>query len=78
MFVTILFVVLWIQLEFKTDNDELFEFTLEEIAFLGLSPDIVEYDLYSCGLAENNIPTEYEEKFTKEGLAIKYLRLLFT
>ncbi len=65
-------------LEFKTDNDELFEFTLEEIASLGLSPDIVEYDLYSGGLAENNIPTEYEEKFTKNGLKIKYLRLSFT
>ena len=65
-------------LEFKTDNDELFGFTLEEIAAVGLRPDIVVYDLYASELAEDNIPTEYEEKFTKSGCKIKFLRLSFT
>ena len=65
-------------LEFKTDNDELFDFTLEEISSIGLSPDIVVYDLYASELAEDNIPTEYEEKFTKNGCKIKFLRLSFT
>ena len=65
-------------LEFKTDNDELFEFSLEEIACVGLKPDVVEYDLHSSPFAESNIPTEYEEKFTEQGLTIKYLRLIFT
>ena len=65
-------------LEFKTDNDELFEFTLGEMEHLGMVPEIVEYDLHNSPLAETNIPTEYEEKFTEQGLAIKYLRLLFT
>ena len=65
-------------LEFKTDNDELFEFSLEEMAATGLKPETVVYDLYSSELAEDNIPTEYEEKFTKNGLKIKYLRLIFT
>ena len=65
-------------LEFKTDNDELFEFTLGELEHLGMVPEIVEYDLHNSPLAETNIPTQYEEKFTEQGLAIKYLRLLFT
>ena len=65
-------------LEFKTDNDELFEFTLEELSFLGLRPDVIEYDLHNSPLAEDNIPTEYEEKFTELGLTIKFLRLIFT
>ena len=65
-------------LEFKTDNDELFEFSLEVMAAIGLKPETVVYDLYSSELAEDNIPTEYEEKFTKNGLKIKYLRLIFT
>ena len=65
-------------LEFKTDNDELFSFTLDELAYLGLEPEVVEYDLYSSPYLAANIPTEYEEKFTKQGVTIKYLRLIFT
>ena len=65
-------------LEFKTDNDELFEFTLGELQALGLTPDIVEYDLHNSSLAAENIMTEYEEKFTEKGCKIKFLRLTFT
>lgn len=65
-------------LEFKTDNDELFQFSLDELAYLGLVPEIVEYDLHNSPYNVNNIPTEYEEKFTEQGIAIKYLRLIFT
>ena len=65
-------------LEFKTDNDELFEFSLEELAEAGLSPERVEYDLHASDLAAGNIMTEYEEKFTNRDMKIKFLRVIFT
>ena len=65
-------------LEFKTDNDELFEFSLGELAAAGLEPDIIEYDLHASGLSAENIMTEYEEKFTDQGIKIKYFRTVFT
>ena len=64
-------------LEFKTDNDELFDFSLEELKAAGLCPQRVEYDLHASDLAENNIMTEYEEKFTVLGVKIKYFRVIF-
>ena len=65
-------------LEFKTDNDELFAFTLEEIEAVGLVPDIIEYDLHASPYNEANIRTEYEDKFTDIGIKIKFLRITFT
>ena len=65
-------------LQFKTDNDELFEFSLQEMEAVGLKPDIVEYDLHNSAFAEENILTEYEEKFTEKGCKIKFLRVTFT
>ena len=65
-------------LEFKTDNDELFEYSLGELQAAGLQPDIVEYDLHNSVFAEHNIMTEYEEKFTNQGIKIKYFRTRFT
>ena len=65
-------------LQFKTDNDELFEYSLEELSAAGFEPDIVEYDLHASALAAGNIMTEYEEKFTDQGIKIKYFRTVFT
>ena len=65
-------------LEFKTDNDELFDFSLKELEFCGFKPDIVLYDLHNSELASQNIMTEYEEKFTNQGVKIKFLRFTFT
>ena len=62
-------------LEFKTDNDELFEFSLEELQAVGLVPDVVEYDLHASEYAESSILTEYEEKFTLKGSKIKFMRV---
>ena len=62
-------------LEFKTDNDELFEFSLEELQAVGLVPDVVEYDLHASEYAEGSILTEYEEKFTLKGSKIKFMRV---
>ncbi len=66
---------------FKTDNTDLFNFTLEELAYRN---DIVDYkythDLYQSDLRDecHDIKTKYEEMFAAQGEKIKYLRLRFT
>ncbi len=65
-------------LQFKTDNDELFEYSLEELAAAGLTAARVERDLHDSNLAAGNVMTEYEEKFTNGGLKIKYFCTYFT
>ena len=65
-------------LQFKTDNDELFEYSREELAAAGLKPADLTYDLHRSAFSERNIMTEYEEKFTIEGLRIKYFCTYFT
>jgi tRNA (guanine-N7-)-methyltransferase len=66
---------------FKTDNTDLFNFTLEELA---QRTDLVDFefthDLYQSSLrAEcHDIKTKYEEIFAAQGETIKYLRFRFT
>lgn len=64
-------------LEFKTDNDELFDFSLEQTFLAGLKADRVVRDLHASDLAECNVKTEYEEKFSSAGKSINYLRIVF-
>lgn len=64
-------------LEFKTDNDDLFEFSLEQLELAGLKADYVTRDLHSDPLADSNIETEYEQKFAGNGKSINYLRIVF-
>lgn len=65
---------------FKTDNTDLFNFTLEELA---LRNDLENYqfthDLYSSNLRPEcyDIKTRYEEMFAAKGEKIKYLRFTF-
>lgn len=55
-------------LEFKTDNQELFSFSLEEIPQAGWNLDAFTRDLHHDSvLCEGNIMTEYEEKFSSIG-----------
>ena len=63
------------QLEFKTDNKELFAFSLEELEPAGWRAKEVTYDLHhDKGMMEGNIMTEYEERFSSMGNAIcKYV-----
>lgn len=97
-------------IEFKTDNDELFAFTMEEIEALGYEIDEMSEDLHagsdvtagSNAPAESDAPeendaadlddddepafdgaaasvrfrTEYEEKFMKKGVKIKFVRIV--
>lgn len=62
-------------LEFKTDNRDLFEFALGELAPAGWRAQMVSYDLHGdAKLMEENVMTEYEEKFSAMGSPIyKYV-----
>lgn len=63
------------QLEFKTDNKELFMFALEELEPAGWKAQKVSYDLHHDEeMMKGNIMTEYEEKFSSIGNPIyKYI-----
>lgn len=63
------------QLEFKTDNRELFDFAVEELKEAGWKARVITYDLHSDeALMEGNVMTEYEEKFSAMGNPInKYI-----
>ena len=62
------------RLEFKTDNQDLFTFSLEEIPEAGWHLDASTRDLHHDSvLNEGNIMTEYEEKFSAKGNPINKL-----
>ncbi|MGI6010668.1 MAG: tRNA (guanosine(46)-N7)-methyltransferase TrmB [Ruminococcus sp.] len=55
-------------LEFKTDNRDLFEFSIEEAKSSGWEILVCTFDLHSdCELCRDNVMTEYEEKFSSMG-----------
>ena len=54
-------------LEFKTDNRDLFDFSLEQFDEAGWVKDYVTYDLHNSEYMEGNVMTEYEEKFSAMG-----------
>lgn len=62
-------------LEFKTDNKDLFMFALEELEPAGWNLNQVTYDLHhDTIMMEGNVMTEYEEKFSSKGNPIyKYI-----
>ena len=55
----------------KTDNDNLFQYSLESFKEYGYKINKISYNLHSETL--DNVETEYEEKFSKEGIKIKYV-----
>ena len=61
---------------FKTDNDDLFEFSLESVKASPLSLGYVTYDLHTSDKNENNVMTEYERNFSEQGIPIKYLEAI--
>lgn len=65
------------QLFFKTDNKELFTFSLEQFAESGLNVEKITYDLHNSSYANGNIMTEYEEKFSSKGVKINRCEVLF-
>ena len=60
------------EIRFKTDDDELFEESLEYFAQSGYEILYLTRDLHAGGFAEN-IETEHEKMFTEEGKKIKFL-----
>ena len=62
-------------LRFKTDNVGLFDFSLEEIEAMGLTPAIVTRDLHASEWNEGNIMTEYEKNFSEQGMKINMLEV---
>ncbi|MEZ4945714.1 MAG: tRNA (guanosine(46)-N7)-methyltransferase TrmB [Cyclobacteriaceae bacterium] len=64
----------------KTDNTDLFNFTLEELKERNDIKDLkVTFDVYQSELKDEvlGIKTRYEEMFAKKGETIKYLRFQF-
>lgn len=62
--------------EFKTDNDALYQFTLEEIDAVGY--EVVEQtaDLHSSSYESRLTTTEYEDKFKAAGKNINYVKFI--
>lgn len=58
------------KVEFKTDNRGLFEFSLESIPESGWKVEDYTFDLHKSNMADGNVMTEYETKFSAEGKPI--------
>ncbi len=61
------------EIYFKTDNDELFEASLEYFKETGFEIVSKTYDLHNESIFEENIMTEHEKMFSEEGMKIKAL-----
>ena len=57
-------------LKLKTDNEGLFDFSLEEFAACGLTVEWQTRDLHRSEKAEDNVMTEYERNFSQRGQVI--------
>ena len=57
------------KIQFKTDNRGLFDFSLEQFALAGLKISELTFDLHAAEPADN-IRTEYENRFSGEGVPI--------
>ena len=56
------------KVEFKTDNRDLFEFSLEEVKEAGWNLENYTFDLHhNEEMVQGNVMTEYEEKFSSLG-----------
>jgi tRNA (guanine-N7-)-methyltransferase len=59
----------------KTDNEGLFEFTLEEIERLEIEVLEMSRDLHASDLDAKKFTTEYEDKFHGKGKNINYVKI---
>lgn len=64
------------ELHFKTDNTDLFNFSVDELRKYPMNLIYVEQDLHNSDF-KDNIMTEFEEKFSKKGNKIKKLTAIF-
>ncbi|NLB32566.1 MAG: tRNA (guanosine(46)-N7)-methyltransferase TrmB, partial [Tissierellia bacterium] len=61
------------EIHMKTDNNDLFEYSLEEFEKDKWEFIMVTRDLHKSAYKEDNVMTEYEEKFVNEGRNINKL-----
>jgi tRNA (guanine-N7-)-methyltransferase len=59
----------------KTDSKSLYQFSLAELNATGWEVLEQSEDFHHSEWAENNITTEYEDKFAAKGMPIYYLRV---
>ncbi|MCR5804041.1 MAG: tRNA (guanosine(46)-N7)-methyltransferase TrmB [Clostridia bacterium] len=59
------------QIWMKTDNDILFDFSLEEFEFCGFELSELTRELQSSEYDKENVRTEFEQKFIDQGIGIK-------
>jgi len=62
---------------FKTDNEELFEFSIEEVERLNLHVEEFTRDLHASQYEAKEFTTEYEEKFHSKGKNINYMMIRY-
>ena len=65
------------ELHFKTDNEGLFDWSLEQFGATGLEISALTRDLHASELAAGNIMTEYERNFTAKGMPIYSAHVVF-
>lgn len=61
---------------FKTDNRDLFDFSLEQVVEANWILVNKTYDLHNSEYVEGNIMTEYEERFVNEGIKINRMEVI--
>ena len=62
-------------IEFKTDNDDFFEFSLNEVISQNIKLNILTRDLHRGEFLKDNVMTEYERKFSGKGKTINYFKI---
>ncbi len=58
----------------KTDNQRMFAYSIEQLSEYGFVLSEVTLDLHNSKYNENNIVTEYEQRYTDQGLPIFHLK----
>ena len=61
---------------FKTDNVGLFDFSLEQVAEIGLPLNKMTRDLHASEWNDGNVVTEYEAAFSAQGVKINMLEVI--
>ena len=61
------------EIYFKTDDDELFQASINYFKEIGFKIEKMTYDLHKEPIFESNIETEHEKMFTEQGIKIKAL-----
>lgn len=64
------------EIHFKTDSRSLFEFSLNSFAEMELMMRNISLDLHAQGPAPNNVMTEYETKFSSQGVNIHRVEVI--